>query len=176
MFHVFSLRYLLNGNCDPPPMTSKICNYPEEGLEFFQVPRPMYRGAYFFIFPSYFSPICSWWDVEKSRDHALCMGSRIGTWKNLKCPSPLPKASQPREAQNFSKSDRPDIREHIYSYFPHFFMLALGLGKILSSPPIYGIWDIFPLYFSDILIFPSYFFIFSTYFLHISLILHISCI
>ena len=38
----------------PPLMTPQIRYYPEEGPKFFQVPRPMYRGAYLF-FKEYFS-------------------------------------------------------------------------------------------------------------------------
>ena len=63
MFHVSSLGYPLNLKIanSPHPLTSQIRHYPGEGQKFFQVPRSMYRGAYFFIISSCFLIISTYY-------------------------------------------------------------------------------------------------------------------
>ena len=47
------------------------------------------------------------------------MGTRIGTWKNFKCPSPLHIASWPREGPEFSQVPQSMYRGTFSSYFLH---------------------------------------------------------
>ena len=118
--------------------------------EFFQVSRPIYKGSlyfhisfiflhisfiipsYFYIFSSYFFIFSSYFFIflGLKKIPSFLLGS--GIWKNFKL---LPR---PRASEKFL---------HVSSYFVMFplysfiFPEALGHRKILSSSPIYELWD-----------------------------------